>query len=162
MAWRSTIEQQITPCSCLVDAKILGRDDRAKPKRTFVAYVVKDRADLQGFTEIIETGADETNEAELHAIAFAIRSLKQVLPEFTVMSDNQSIVDVISRGADETNNAKRVLAEILEQKKANSLIRVKWYEKNPAHRVLNTHVLELKKLEHASQTISTPAPKLQD
>ena len=114
------------PHRVFVDAKILGRDDRTKPKRTFVAYVVKNRADLQGFTEIIEMGADETYEAELHAIAFAIRNLKQVLSGFTIMSDNQSIVDVINREADETRNAKRVLAEILEQTRSNSLIQVKW------------------------------------
>ncbi len=143
-----------------VDAKILGRDDRTKPKRTFVAYVVKDRADLQGFTEIIETGADETDEAELHAIAFAIRSLIQVLPGFIVMSDNQSAVDVTNRVADETNRAKTVLAEILEQKRAHRLIQVEWYEKNPAHRVLNAHVLELQKREQALQAISKPASRL--
>jgi len=133
-----------------VDAKILGRDDTTKPKRTFVAYVVKDRADLQGFTEIIEVGADETDEAELHAVAFAIRSLKRVLSEFIVMSDNQSVADVTNRSADETHNGKRVLTEILEEKRTNPRIRVNWYEKNPAHKVLNTRVLELQKREQTS------------
>jgi hypothetical protein len=70
------------------------------------------------------------------------------------MSDNQSVVDVTNRGADETRNGKKVLTEILEEMSANPLIQVKWYEKNPAHKVLNTHVLELQKQERTLETSS--------
>ena len=133
-----------------VDAKILGRDDPTKPKRTFVAYVVENRPASQGFTEIKEEGADETDQAELHAIAFAIRELRQDFSEFTVMSDNQSVVDVIHRSSEGLPKPKGILAEIREQRSRNLSIQVQWYEKNPAHRVLNAHVLKYLEGEHNS------------
>ena len=58
------------------------------------------------------------------------------------MSDNQSVVDVIQRGSEGVPNPRGILAEILKQRTRNSSINVEWYEKNPAHSVLNAHVLE--------------------
>src|SRR5881397_1590462 len=79
-----------------VDAKIMGRHDVALPKRTFVGYAVDGREDIQKVTEVERV--DETDEAELEAVAFAIRDLKGVLPEFTILCDNESVVSEILRG----------------------------------------------------------------
>ena len=125
-----------------VDAKILGRDDPTKRKRTFVAYIVRAREDLQGFTEILAEGADETDEAELHAIAFAIRKLETLIPGVVVMSDNQSVVDVINRASGQVSTTKKILAEIMQLMGPKSPITVQWYENNPAHRFLNKRVSE--------------------
>src|SRR5437879_3043222 len=75
-----------------VDAKILGRD-KAKPGNAFVAYF-SDDARIHGFSPV---DADQTDEAEFKAIAFAIKDLKEKLPTFTISCDNESVVSQISR-----------------------------------------------------------------
>ncbi len=59
-----------------VDAKITSKHLKDAPKRTIVAYVVEGRDELKNATDV---KADETDDAELHAIAFAIHELKDKL-----------------------------------------------------------------------------------
>src|SRR5205807_8274859 len=76
-----------------VDAKVVGRHDKEIPKRTIVAYVVEGRDELKNVTDV---KADETDEAELHAIAFAIHELTDKWAEFRIICDNESVVAVIT------------------------------------------------------------------
>lgn len=124
-----------------VDAKIEGRHDPKLPRKTYVAYVVENVPGLQGFGKV---DADETDDAELHAIAFAIEQLKGKLEQFTILSDHEPVVSqIILR--DRSGGSKRpILLEILNELESNSSIRVELFGNNPAHRVLNKYVADLR------------------
>jgi hypothetical protein len=124
-----------------VDAKIEGIQDPKLPRTTYVAYVVENVPGLQGFDKV---DANETDDAELHAIAFAIQQLKRKLERFTVFSDHEPAVSQIML-KDRSGGKKRpILLEILNELKANPSIRVRLFGKNPAHRILNKYVADLK------------------
>jgi hypothetical protein len=124
-----------------VDAKIEGIQDPKLNRKAYVAYVVKDMLGLQGFGKV---EAYETDDAELHAIAFAIQQLKDKLKRFTVFSDHEPAVSQILL-KDRSGGKKRpILLEILNELESNSSIKVELFGKNPAHRVLNKYVAELK------------------
>lgn len=74
------------PLRVFVDAKIIDRPDKSLPKRTLVAYIVEGSDLLRGAREV--EGVDETDEAELAAVAFAIRELKGKLGKFTIICDH--------------------------------------------------------------------------
>jgi hypothetical protein len=124
-----------------VDAKIEGIQDPKLPRTAYVGYIVEDEPDLQGFGKV---DANETDDAELHAIAFAIQQLKGKLEQFTVFSDHEPAVSQILF-RDRSGGKKRpILLEILNELESNSSIRVKLFGKNPAHRALNKYVADLK------------------
>jgi len=122
------------PPKVFVDAKIVGRHNPEIPKRTIVAYVVEGRDDLRNATEV---KADETDDAELHAIAFAIHELKNKLAEFRVICDNESVVSVIITENQKTARKRPILSQLLAEKGENSGIKVELLENNPAHKFLN-------------------------
>jgi hypothetical protein len=117
-----------------VDAKIIGRDDPASPKRTLVGYVVEGSTGLQGVKEV---AADETDEAELEAVAFAFRELKEKLPRFTIVCDHESVVLEINRGRTRPRSPP-LLSQVQEEMRKNPSIRVIQLAKNPAHALLNS------------------------
>ena len=122
-----------------VDAKIVGRHDRDAPKRTIVAYVVEGRDELKNATDV---KADETDDAELHAIAFAIHELKDKLAEFRVICDNESVVSVITTKNQRTARKRPILSQLLTEKRENPGIQVELLENNPAHGFLNKWLSE--------------------
>ena len=123
-----------------VDAKIVGRHELGLPKKTYVGYVVENNDDLQGVTVV---KADETDDAELHAIAFAIRQLKDRLDEFTVVCDHESVVSVIKRKDMSAGRKRPILVEVLRQMESNPSVEVELLANNPAHRLLNKHIAAL-------------------
>jgi hypothetical protein len=122
-----------------VDAKIVGRHEKEAPKRTIVAYVVEGRDELKNATEV---KADETDDAKLHAIAFAIHELKDKLAEFTVICDNESVVSVIAKENQKTARKRPILSQLLSEKRENPGVKVEMLENNPAHRFLNQWLAE--------------------
>jgi len=68
-----------------VDAKIIGRHTAGTGKNSFVAYCSEDYG-VQGFASV---EADQTDEAELKAIGFAIKELQGIHPKFTIMCNNE-------------------------------------------------------------------------
>ena len=122
-----------------VDAKIVGRHEKDAPKRTIVAYVVGGRDELKNATEV---KADETDDAELHAIAFAIHELKDKLTEFRVICDNESVVSVIATENQKTARKRPILSQLLAEKREKSGIQVELLENNPAHKFLNQWLAE--------------------
>jgi len=117
-----------------VDAKIVGRHEKEIPKRTIVAYVVEGRDELKNATEV---KADETDDAELHAVAFAIHELKDRLAEFKVICDNESVVSVIVKENQKTARKRPILSQLLAERREKPGIEVELLENNPAHRFLN-------------------------
>src|SRR3989441_8508668 len=122
-----------------VDAKITSRHLKDAPKRTIVAYVVDGEDKLKNATDV---KADETDDAELHAIAFAIHDLKDKLPEFTVICDNESVVSVIMTENQRTARKRPILSQLLAEKRENSGVQVELLENNPAHKFLNKWLTE--------------------
>ncbi len=129
-----------SPIRIYVDAKILGRNEPTPGKDSFVAYVSEDSR-LQGFSSI---DADQTDEAEFKAIAFAIDELKGKLPTFTIMCDNESVVSQIHAGIVRPSS-RPVLSKILEETNANRGLRVEFFGKNPAHSFLNQELAKRQK-----------------
>ncbi len=122
-----------------VDAKILGIQEVTLPRRTLVGYVVDGREDeLRGVQEV---SAEETDEAEMSAVLFAIRELKGKLGEFTIVCDHESVVSEINRG-ESRPRSRPVLSEILQECRANPSIKVEFLASNPAHRLLNRYLSE--------------------
>jgi len=122
-----------------VDAKIVGRHEKEAPKRTIVAYVVEGRDELKNAAEV---KADETDDAELHAIAFAIHELKDKLAEFRVICDNESVVSVIITENQKTARKRPILSQLLAEKRDRPAIQVELLENNPAHKFLNKWLAE--------------------
>src|SRR2546428_7007462 len=125
-----------------VDAKIIGGHDPTSKKRTLVGYVVKDSDNLRRASEV--EGAGETDDAELQAVAFAIRELKSSRGKFTILCDHESVVSEILRGITRPRS-RPILSEIHRERIANPLIEVKLLAKNPAHKLLNQYEAELDK-----------------
>ncbi len=123
-----------------VDAKILGRNEPTPGKTSFVAFTSED-AKVQGFSSI---EADQTDEAEMKAIAFAIKSLKNLFSAFTIMCDNESVVSQIHAGIVRPSS-RPVLSEILAERKANPGVQVDFFGKNPAHSYLNQELAKRQK-----------------
>jgi hypothetical protein len=127
-----------------VDAAVEGVQDPKLPRRAYVAYVVEGNTGLEGFGEV---DARETDDAELHAIAFAIQQLKGNLEEFTVLCDHEAAVSQIILRDRSGGKRRPILLEILNELESNSSIHVDLFDKNPAHRVLNKHLTALRSAE---------------
>lgn len=93
--------------------------------------------------------AEDTDDAELHAVAFAIRELKDRLRDSTVVCDHEPVVTEINEKKEKSGQKRPVLLEILDECAKNSNIKVEHLESNPAHRVLNRYVREHSEIELA-------------
>jgi ribonuclease HI len=122
-----------------VDAKIVGRHEREAPQRTIIAYVVEGRDELKNATKV---KADETDDAELHAIAFAIQELKNKLAEFRVICDNEYVLSVIIKENQKTARKRPILSQLLAEKRENPGGQVELLENNPAHKFLSKWLAE--------------------
>ena len=122
-----------------VDARIRDRDKKDVPMTTAVGFVVKGRQELDS-ARILE--ANESDEAELMAVAFAIQQLKDKLGEFTIICDHDSAVSIINRGSEKAARKRPILSKILSEKQAYPGIKFEGLEKNPAHKFLKKWMKE--------------------
>src|SRR5439155_12314339 len=136
--WTGKVQVTELQALVFVDAKIIGRHDPTLPKNSFVAYF-SENTGVHGFSSV---EADQTDEAELKAIAFAIKELRGKLQKFAIMSDNESVVSQIKRALVKPSS-RPVLLEILAEMKANHDITVEFFGKNPAHSFLNQQIARL-------------------
>ncbi len=113
-----------------VDARIKDRDKKDVPMTTAVGFIVKDRHEFDN-ARILE--ANESDEAELQAVFFAIQQLKEKLGEFTIICDHDSVVSIINRGSEKAARKRPILSKILSEKQAYPGIKLEGLEKNPAH-----------------------------
>jgi hypothetical protein len=123
-----------------VDAKIIGRHEPTPGKNSFVAYLSED-ARVQGFAPV---DADQTDEAEFKAIAFAIKELKGKFETFTILCDNESVVSQITRGLARPSS-RPVLSEIQAEMRADPGVKIEFFGKNPAHSFLNKEIAKIQK-----------------
>lgn len=121
-----------------VDAKIINRHDANALKKAYVGYVVPNMKGLKQFKSV---DAKETHDAEYQAVLFAIIELKGQLKQFTIFCDNKSVVDEALREPKDSQNTNPYLSKIRKElADSNPNIRLKWFEKNPAHARLNEYV----------------------
>lgn len=126
-----------------VDATILGRHAVELPKNAYVAYVVDGMKEL---CDVKPVEAKETDEAECEAILFAIHALKAELPRFTIVCDHQSVVREATKPT-ENRKAKRCIKEIRKElENSGKMIKLEEFPINPAHTLLNEHLLQGKKI----------------
>jgi hypothetical protein len=84
--------------------------------------------------------------------------LKGKLERFTVFSDHEPAVSQIIL-KDRSGGKKRpILLEILNELGANPSIRVRLFGKNPAHRVLNKYIADLRLLGKSNSVFPTSLP----
>lgn len=121
-----------------VDAKILRRHEKNTPKNTIVGYVVGGE-NISGFEQV---RADETDEAELEAVAFAIRKLKDMFAQFTIVTDHESVYSVIDGKNRKAGQRRPRILKILDEFDRNPGLRIELHQKNPAHRELNKYLRE--------------------
>ena len=97
---------QTQPRRIYVDAKIINRDSKDKPKRTFIAHVSDDGKE-KNYKEIKEVDAHETDAAELYAIHFAIEELKNKPGKFVFLCDHESVVFILQQDKPNFGNKTR-------------------------------------------------------
>ena len=119
-----------------VDAKILRRHEKTVPKNTIVGYVVESK-NLSDFNQV---RADETDQAELEAVYFAITRLKDKFSEFTIVTDHESVYSLIKERKRKSGERRPVLLKILDEIEARSGIVMELLEKNPAHKAVNKYL----------------------
>ena len=125
-----------------VDAKIINRHDANAPKKAYVGYVVPNKKGLEQFEPV---NSEETHDAEYQAVLFAIMKLKGRLKQFTIFCDNKSVVEEALRESEDSPNTNPYLSKIRKElADSNPNIRLKWFEKNPAHALLNEYVRQMK------------------
>lgn len=134
------LEPETRGLRVFVDAKIVGRHDPSLPKRTFVAYLVDDSPSSQGVKEVV---APETDDAELHAVAFALDQLKDKFERFTIICDHESAVSIINRREPRLAEKRPILQSIIEVLKSHPSIQVVQLTKNPAHSLLNAYLAKV-------------------
>src|SRR5438309_2339327 len=133
----------LTATKVHVDAKIINRDTEDKPKRTLVAYVIAD-SDDRDYDEVKAGDSSETDAAELYAIDFVFRKLKDREGRFVLLCDNESVVKVLHRSEEQFRRkardiTKKVWHEIHESmgkfeiehfphNQADSFLNLKWKE----------------------------------
>ena len=117
-----------------VDAKILNMHDPTLPHPAFVGYKVRG-----GKQAVKQVRAEESDDAEVQAILFAIDSLLRELGKMTIVCDHQSVVTEANR--DRVKRPSPAMALLRETLRKNqSRIRLRMLQANPAHGVVTEYV----------------------
>ena len=117
-----------------VDAKILNMHDQALPREAYVGYVVEG----DGRQNVMKVEAEESDDAEVLAILFAIRELKDSFGRFTIVCDHESVVSEANRG--EVKRPSRFMEELRETLRRNPSVTLEPLKANPAHGVVTEFV----------------------
>ena len=117
-----------------VDAKILGMHDKSLPKRAYVGFVVEGTGDH--LEESVP--AEETDDAEIQAILFAIRNLRGRFRKISIVCDHQSVVSEARK--EEVKHPSPLLVELRNTLDADSSLSLEALQTNPAHKTLTEYV----------------------
>ena len=130
---------QSKPPRVYVDAKILNMHDPALQKEAYVGYLVEGSGEKGGKP----VKAEESDDAEVLAIMFAIEELKPKLPRFVVVCDHESVVSEANRDtAKKPSELMAKLREMLVENRGSITLEV--LKANPAHGVVTEYVNSLK------------------
>ena len=118
-----------------VDAKIVGAHDAALAKNAFVGYYVE----RSGEHKEKPVEAYESDDAEIHAILFAIEELKQRFRSLRIICDHQSVVSEANRVT--VKNPSPLLVRLREVMRDNeTAVRLVAIQYNLAHGTLTEYV----------------------
>ena len=117
-----------------VDAKILNMHDSSLSKEAYVGYVVEG----DGRRNAKRVDADESDDAEILAILFAIDELKGSLGRFTVVCDHESVVSEANR--DVVKNPSELMERLRRTLEENPSVTLEALKANPAHGVVTEYV----------------------
>lgn len=127
------------PVRVYVDAKILNMHDKGLPKEAYVGYYVEG----SGLHEVEMVKAEESDDAEILAIMFAIRELKDPLGRFVVICDHESVVSEANR--DLVKSPGELLKQLREMLRENhDRVKLVALQSNRAHQVVTEYVNALK------------------
>lgn len=117
-----------------VDAKIKGMHDKALPKNAYVAYYI------EGTGEHCErpVNADESDDAEIQAVLFAIEKLKDRFERMTIVCDHESVVSEANREL--VKNPGPWLTQLRQVLHDSSSVRLTALQSNRAHKTLTEYV----------------------
>jgi ribonuclease HI len=127
------------PPRVYVDAKILNMHDPSLEKEAYVGFVVEGK-NMKGGKQV---KAEESDDAEVLAIIFAIEELKDKLPRFTVVCDHESVVSEANR--DMVKKPSELMASLRELLRENhDSVTLEVLKANPAHGVVTEYVNNLR------------------
>jgi len=126
------------PPRVYVDAKILNMHDRYLPKEAFVGYLVEG----SGRSAAKRVEADESDDAEVMAILFAVEELKGSMGRFTVVCDHESVVSEALR--EEVRKPSALMERLRQVLSEDSSITLEALKANPAHGVVTAYVNQQK------------------
>ena len=126
------------PPRVYVDAKILNVHDPTLEREAYVGYVVEGGY-RHGATRV---DATESDDAEVLAILFSIRELKEQLRRFTVVCDHESVVSEAKKSV--AKNPSELMKRLRETLKQNPSIGLEVLKANPAHGIVTEYVNSLK------------------
>jgi hypothetical protein len=126
------------PPRVYVDAKILNMHDRYLPKEAFVGYLVEG----SGRSAAKRVEADESDDAEVMAILFAVEELKGSIGRFTVVCDHESVVSEALR--EEVRKPSAFMERLRKVLSENPSITLEALKANPAHGVVTAYVNQQK------------------
>ena len=122
------------PPKVYVDAKILNMHDPTLRREAFVGYVVEG----SGKHDVKRVDADESDDAEVCAIMFAIEELGPELHRFAIVCDHESVVSEANR--DVVKKPSEPMAQLRDMLKENPSVSLEVLKANPAHGVVTEYV----------------------
>jgi ribonuclease HI len=126
------------PPRVYVDAKILNVHDPMLEREAYVGYIVE----VSNRHDATRVEATESDDAEVQAILFAIKELKDKLRRFTIVCDHESVVSEAKRSvAKHPSELMKLLRETLKQ---NPSVGLEVLKANPAHGIVTEYVNNLK------------------
>ena len=126
-----------------VDAKIVGMEN-SKNRTVYVGYKVEG-TNLKGARRVEPSAEEilETDDAEIHAILFAIEEMKEnKIQKFDVICDHQSVVSEALRKDKEPKN--KLLIHLRKIRDDNPMIGLRALQFNQAHKVVTDFANEQK------------------
>ncbi len=108
--------------------------DRTLPHEAYVGYLVEGR----GRHNVKRVNAEESDDAEVLAILFAIEELKGTLSRFTIICDHESVVSEAKR--DLVKNPSQLMEKLRGTLRENPSVRLEVLQANPAHGIITEYV----------------------
>jgi hypothetical protein len=126
------------PPKVYVDAKILNMHDPLLSREAYVGYIVEG----SGKHNVKKVDADESDDAEVRAIMFAIEELGDELGRFVVVCDHESVVSEAKR--DVVKKPSELMTRLRDMLRENRSVTLEVLKANPAHGVVTEYVNSLK------------------
>jgi hypothetical protein len=123
-----------------VDAKILNRHEKSMPHPAYVGYLV------EGTGESCAKGisAEESDDAEVLAILFAMEMLEGKAGLFSIVCDHESVVSEANRDGDPKNQSQDMKTLRAKLREVSPRIVLEALLANPAHGVVTEYVNRVK------------------